>query len=203
VPVPLFRWIGKSWKAGTLRRRARRTADPNERAELLLDAAKLDELPSLWLEAAVALAQAGRLDQSAESWRRAIELKPVHIPAEAQVAALLPVFPLVAHPVLDGLTGGRRGFLDHRWKLERRGSFDGEERWRLEQELYGEMNDLLPALRYIALAVAHTSGAPGRLRIDCDRQERDTDSYLDIAQMGEVIITWDESRRITSVRVQE
>lgn len=203
MPVPLFRWVGTGWKAGRLRRRARRTADPNARAELLLEAAKLDGLPGVWLEAAVALAQAGRLDQSAESWRRAIEIKPVLVPAEAQIAALFPVFPRVAGQVLDGLTGDRRGFLDHFSKLERRGSADGEERWRLEQDRYGEMKELLPTLRYIALAVAHTAGAPGRLRIDCDRKERDSDTYLDIAQLGEVIIAWDENRAITSVRVQE
>lgn len=199
----LIRWIGASRKAGTLRRQARRTADPNQRAELLLDAAKLDDIPSLRLEAAVALAQAGRHEESAWSWRRAIELKPAHVPSGEQIGALLPVLPRVARAVLDGLASADRTLLDQRWKLERRGSFEGEERWHLLQERYDQMEHLLPTLRYIALAVAHSGGAPGRVRIDCDVYDPDPDSYLEIRQLGEVVISWDESRHITNVRVQE
>lgn len=154
------------------------------------------------LEAAVALARAGRHDESAASWRRAIQLNPVSIPGEEQVAALEPVFPQVAREVLDGLTHSGPRSKKH-WKLERRGSFDGEERWRLEQARHSTMDELLPTLRYIALVVAHTSAAPGHLRIDCDRPNDDSEAYLQIVQMGEAIITWDDQRRITDVRVKE
>src|SRR6185295_18377743 len=123
------------------------------------------------------------------------------IPDEAQAAALEPVFPRVAREVLDGLT--REGLRSKKhWKLVRRGSFDGEERWRLEQEKHDTMDELLPTLRYIALAIAHTAAAPGRLRIDCDRPNDDSEAYLSIVQMGEAIITWDDQRRITDVKVQ-
>lgn len=151
------------------------------------------------LEDAAALARAGRLAESAESWRRAIALDPLHVPTEAQLAALEPVMPQVAREVLDGLTrgSGRRD-----WKLERRGSFDGEERWRLMQAKHDEMEALLPALRYLALAIAHTAAAPGRLRVDCDCPNDDSEAYMEILQMGEAIIAWDESRRITEVRLQ-
>ncbi|HET7460252.1 MAG TPA: hypothetical protein VFJ82_03355 [Longimicrobium sp.] len=199
----LIRWIGDGRKAARLRRRARRSTDPNERAELLLDAAKLDDLPSARLEAAVALAQAGRYEESAWSWRRAIQLRPLLLPTPAQADALLPVLPGVARDVLDGLMSTDRKLLDQRWALERRGTFDGEERWRLLQERHWEMEHLVPTLRYIALAVAHTSGAPGRLRIDCDRYDPDPDSYLEIRQLGEAIVSWDEARRITQLRVRE
>ena len=198
----LIRWIGAGRKAATLRRQARRTADPNQRADLLLRAATLDDLPSLCLEAAAALAQVGRLDESAGCWRRALTLKPVLVPSAAQVEALLPVLPRMAREVLDGLADGHPGFLDFRWKLERRGSLDGEERWRLEQEKIDGMEQLLPTLRYIALLVAHTTGAPGRVRIDCDLYDNDTDSYQEIHALGEAIISWDGDRRITDVRVQ-
>lgn len=196
----LIRWIGG--KAGTLRRRARRTADPNQRAELLLEAAKLDDVPRLSLEAAVALAQAGRLEESAGCWRRALELEPVLVPADEQIEALQPVLPRIAGEVLDGLASADRTLLDQRWKLKRRGSFDGEERWHLLQERYDAMEHLLPTLRYIALAVAHTSGAPGRVRIDCDVYDPDPDSYLEIRQLGEAVLAWNEERRLTDVRVQ-
>ena len=162
---------------------------------------KLDDTPASRMEAAVALARAGRYDESAESWRRAIALDPRRIPDEAQVAALEPAFPHVAREVLNGLT--REGLRSRKhWKLVRRGSFEGEERWRLEQEKHDTMDGLLPALRYIALAVAHISAAPGRLRIDCDRPNDDSEAYLSIVQMGEAIVTWDSDRRITAVKVQ-
>ncbi|MFL5539473.1 MAG: hypothetical protein ACJ8J0_10800 [Longimicrobiaceae bacterium] len=162
---------------------------------------KLDDTPASRMGAAVALAQADRYDESAESWRRAIALDPRRIPDEAQAAALEPVFPRVAREVLDGLT--RDGVRSRKhWKLVRRGSFEGEERWRLEQEKHDTMDELLPTLRYIALAVAHTSAAPGRLRIDCDRPNDDGEAYLPIVQMGEAIVTWDESRRIGDVKAQ-
>jgi hypothetical protein len=51
--------------------------------------------------------------------------------------------------------------------------------------------------------IAHTSSAPGRLRIDCDRLNDDSEAYNPIIQMGEAVLTWDESRRIAGVRVQE
>jgi tetratricopeptide (TPR) repeat protein len=194
----LFPWLGS---AGRLRRRARNTRDASERAELLLRAAELDDTAGARLEAAVALAQAGRLAESAECWRRAIRLDPVRIPAEVQIAGLIPVLPQVASEVLDGLSRGNPRSRKH-WKLERRGSFDGEERWRLEQEAHDTMDALRPTLRYIALAVAHTSAAPGRLRIDCDCLTRDSEAYLPIEQLGEAVITWDEARRITDARVQ-
>ena len=126
----------------------------------------------------------------------------MRIPGEAQIAALVSVLPQVASEVLDGLSRGNPRSRKH-WKLERRDSFDGEERWRLEQEAHDTMDALLPALRYIALAVAHTSAAPGRLRIDCDCLTRDGEAYLPIEQMGEAIISWHEGRRVTGVRVQE
>ena len=163
---------------------------------------KLDDTPASRMAAAVALARAGRYDESAESWRRAITLDPRRIPDEAQAAALEPVFPRVAREVLDGLT--RDGVRSRKhWKLVRRGSFEGEERWRLEQERHSTMEELLPTLRYIALAVAHASAAPGRLRIDCDRPNDDSEAYLSIVQMGEAIITWDDQRRIIDMRVKE
>ena len=187
--------------AGRLRRRADGTANANARAELLLQATKLRDDPDLHLEAAAALAQAGRLAESAASWQRAIEQRPLLIPSEAQIDALLPVLPRVAQTVLDGLS--RESSQGRRCKLERRGSFDGEERWRLEQEEHDTMDALLPTLRYVALVVAHTSGAPGRLRIDCDRPNPDSEAYNPILQMGEAIITWGEDRRISGVKVQE
>jgi len=157
--------------------------------------------PKRRLAAAAQLAQAGRLDESAESWLAAVGQKPLLVPDEAQLAALGPVLPRVARRLLDGLT--RAPDRGKHWKLERRGSFDGEERWRLEQERHGTMDELLPTLRYVALVVAHTSAAPGRLRIDCDRPNPDSEAYLPIEQMGEAVITWDEDRRITGSRVQE
>lgn len=158
---------------------------------------KVDDTPASRMKAAVALAQAGRHDDAAEGWLRAVEQKPLLIPSEMQLAALQPVLPRVAQRLLDGLvrSSGKR------WKLERRGSFDGEERWRLEQERHSTMEELLPTLRYIALVVAHTSAAPGRLRIDCDRPNDDSEAYLPIMQMGEAIISWDDQRRITDVRL--
>jgi len=194
----LFPWLGG---AGRLRRRARSTRDANERAALLLRAAELDDTAGAHLEAAAALAQAGRLAESAACWRRAIRLDPLRMPGEAQIAALLPVLPQVASEVLGGLSRGNPRSRKH-WKLERRGSFDGEVRWRLEQEAFDTMAGLVPTLRYIALAVAHSSPAPGRLRIDCDCLTRDSEAYLPIEQLGEAVITWDETRRITNVRVQ-
>ncbi|MFL5382680.1 MAG: hypothetical protein ACJ8GN_09230 [Longimicrobiaceae bacterium] len=156
--------------------------------------------PKQRLAAAAQLAQAGRLDESAESWLAAVERKPLLVLDEAQLAALGPVLPRVARRLLDGLT--RAPDRGKPWKLERRGSFDGEERWRLEQERHGTMRELLPALRYLALLIAHTSGAPGRLRIDCDRPNPDSEAYLPIEQVGEAIITWDEACRITDVKVK-
>ena len=195
----LFRRIA----AGRLRRRARAAAaDANERAGLLLRAAELRDVPRLHLEAAVALAQAGRHAESAASWLRAIEQEPLLIPGDAQVAALQPVLPGVARALLDGLSREQPGGRRH-WKLERRGSFEGEERWRLEQEAHDTMDALLPTLRYVALAIAHTSAAPGRLRIDCDRPNPDSEAYNPILQMGEAVVAWDETRRITDMRVQE
>lgn len=198
---PIARLFHSLGSAGRLRHRAHDTRDATERAALLLRAAVLDDTPGGHLEAAVALAQADRLAESAESWRRAIQIDPVRIPDEAQVAALMPVMPQVAREVLDGLSRGNPGSRKH-WKLERRGSFDGEERWRLEQETFDTMDALLPTLRYIAAAVAHTSAAPGRLRIDCDCLTRDSEAYLPVEQLGEAVISWDEARRITDARVQ-
>ena len=191
-----FRWIG----ARKLRRQARATTDAGKRADLLSHVAELDDRPDSHLEAAVALARTGRHAESAAAWLRAIEREPLLVPGEAQVAALLPVLPRVARAVLDGLS--RPGSGRRRWRLERRGSFDGEERWRLEQEAHETMDALLPTLRYLAQAIVHTSGAPGRLRIDCDRPNDDSEAYNPIIQMGEAIITWDAERRITAVKVQ-
>ncbi|HEX8831680.1 MAG TPA: hypothetical protein VF705_10960 [Longimicrobium sp.] len=198
-----FRWIGNARAAGKLRHRAGKTAGATERAELLLAAARLGDTASAHLDAAVALAQAGRLDESAGSWHRAIELKPLLIPSEAQLDALAPVLPQVARDLLAGFLSHDRKRLEQHWKMERRGSFSGEERFRLEQERHDSLSDLLPALRYIALAVAHTTGAPGRLRIDCDRLNPDSEAYNPIVQMGEAIVTWNAERRITEVRLQE
>jgi hypothetical protein len=157
---------------------------------------------SAQIKVAVAAAQGGRLDAAAESWRRAVAMQPVLIPSEAEMAALAPVLPLVAREVLARLASadgtGKRG-----WKLERRGAFDGEERWKLLQERFDELPKLVPTLRFVAQAIAHTADAPGRVRFDCDRPERDTEAYLDVVQMGEVVISWDESRRITDVMVRE
>lgn len=198
----LIRWIGDGRRAGALRRQALGTEDVGRRAELLRAAVELDDLPSLCLEAAVALAQAGGLDESAECWIRALKVKPGPIPTDEQIDALHPVLPRAAREVLGRLEHGPDGFLDHRWMLERRGSFDGEERWRLEQEEIDEMERLAPTLRYVALLVAHTSAAPGRVRIDCDLYDRDTDSYQEIRQLGEAIMSWDENRRISGVQMQ-
>ena len=132
--------------------------------------------------------------------RLAVRIRAVAV--DAQVAALQPVFPGVARALLDGLSRERPSGRRH-WKLERRGSFEGEERWRLEQEAHDTIDALLPTLRYVALAIAHTSGAPGRLRIDCDRLNPDSEAYNPILQMGEAVLAWDEARRITGVRVQE
>lgn len=194
----LVRWLGEP---GRLRRRARRTADAHERASLLLRAATLSDDGVGHLEAAVALAEARRFEESAASWRRAIQLRPSMIPTETQLSALAPVLTQVAREVLDGLsrpTKSRR-----HWKLERRGSLDGEERWRIEQEVHWTFAELLPTLRFVASAVAHTTGAPGRLRIDCDRLERGGEDEDRLLQMGEAIFTWDETRQITGVRIHE
>ncbi|HSU17231.1 hypothetical protein [Longimicrobium sp.] len=198
-----FHWIGKGRAAGRLRRQARRAAEPADRVALLERAVALDDSASTWMELAVAAARCGRLGQAAESWRRAIAMQPVLIPPDAEMAALAPVLPLVAGDLLAAVSGGRRAFGDRRWKLERRGAFDGEERWKVEQERASEMKELLPALRFVAQAISHTAGAPGRVRFDCDRLERDSDAYNEIVQMGEVLIRWDESRRITGVDVRE
>ncbi|HKP74556.1 MAG TPA: hypothetical protein VJT67_03390 [Longimicrobiaceae bacterium] len=150
------------------------------------------------LAAAVQHAQAGRHGESAAAWLRALEQKPLLVPKPAQLAALEPVLPRIARAALDGLSVATK-----RWTLERRGSFDGEERWRLEQDRHWPMAELEPTLRYLALLIAHTSAAPGRLRIDCDRPNDDSEAYNPVIQMGEAIITWDESRRITDVRVED
>jgi hypothetical protein len=194
----LGRWLGEP---GRLRRRARGTADVHERASLLAQAAGLADDASIHLEAAVALAQAGRHTEAADSWRRAIQLRPLLIPDEAQLAALAPVLPQTMREVLDGLSRPQKS--KRHWKLERRGSFNGEERWRIEQEVHWTFAELLPILRYVASAVAHTADAPGRLRIDCDRLERGGESDDRLLQMGEVIFTWDATRQITGVRVHE
>jgi hypothetical protein len=150
------------------------------------------------LAAAAEHARAGRFDEATQSWVRAVELKPQLIPNDAQLAALEPALPRVARQVLDQLSVPTK-----HWKLERRGSLDGEERWRLEQDKHWTMAKLAPTLHYVALVIVHTSAAPGRLRIDCDRIDDDSEAYLPLQQMGEAVITWDEARRITDVRVQE
>jgi hypothetical protein len=149
------------------------------------------------LRAAAALAVAGRHDEAAARWRRAIDLHPVLVPDAAQLAALLPVLPRVAREVLDGLTRGEKG-----WTLERRGAFDGEERWRLMQDRHDPMEALLPTLRFLATAVAQVADAPGRLRVDCDRPNDDREAYMETLQMGEAVFGWDAHRRITDERVQ-
>lgn len=150
------------------------------------------------LATAVELARAGRHDEAAERWLRAVELQPSAIPSEAQLAALEPLLPRGAPRVLAALSVATK-----HWKLERRGSLDGEERWRLEQDRHWPMAELVPTLRYVALVIAHASAAPGCARIDCDRPNPDSEAYLPVEQIGEAVITWDESRRITDVRVQE
>ena len=199
----IFRWIGSGATAAKLRREARRTADPAERVTLLERAVALDDLPTARMELAVAAAQCGLLDTAAASWRRAVEMRPLLVPSDADLAALAPVLPLVAHDVLAAMTGDRRGFLEHHWKLERRGSFDGEERWKMEQEEQPTMRDLLPTLRLIASAVAHTAAAPGRVRIDCDLFVNDSDLYNPVSQMGEAIIAWDAERRLADITINE
>jgi hypothetical protein len=198
----LIRSFGNGRAAGKLLRQARRTAEPAECVALLERAVALDDVPSVRMELAVAEAQCGRLDAAAESWRRAVAMKPVLIPSEAEMAALTPVLPLVAREVLAGLASAD-GSGKRAWKLERRGAFDGEERWKLLQERFDELPELVPTLRFVAQAIAHTAGAPGRVRFDCDRPERDSEAYLDIVQMGEVVISWDESRHITDINVRE
>jgi hypothetical protein len=132
------------------------------------------------LRAAAALAAAGRHDEAAASWCRAIQLHPVLVPDAAQVTALLPVLPRVAREVLDGLARE-----DGCWRLERRGSLDGEESWRLVQARHDTMEALLPTLRFLAAAVAQVADAPGRLRVDCDRPNDDSEAYMEVLQMGE------------------
>jgi len=112
------------------------------------------------------------------------------------------VLPRVAQALLDGLSSGSQSRGTRHWRLERRGSFEGEERWRLEQEAHDTMDALLPTLRYVALLVAHTSGAPGRLRIDCDLLTRDSEAYDPIVQMGEATVACDGERRITDLKVR-
>ncbi|HEX6751875.1 MAG TPA: hypothetical protein VF092_31560 [Longimicrobium sp.] len=199
----VFRWIGGGATAAKLRRHARRTADPAERVTLLERSVALDDLPTTRMELAVAAARCGLLDTAAANWRRAVEMRPLLLPSEADLAALAPVLPLVAKDLLAAMTGGRKGFLEHHWKLERRGSFDGEERWKVEQEEQPTMRDLLPTLRLIALAVAHTAAAPGRVRIDCDLYVNDSDLYNPVSQMGEAIIAWDAERGLTDVAINE
>src|SRR5690349_1134359 len=97
------------------------------RVALLERAVALDDIPSARMELAVAAAQCGWLDRAAESWRRAVAMKPVIIPTEAELSSLGTVLPLVARDVLAAMTAGRAN--KPHWKLERRGSFDGEERW--------------------------------------------------------------------------
>jgi hypothetical protein len=194
----LAHWIGRP---GRLRRQARKTTDAAERASLLAQAAEGSTDAAVHMEAAAALAQAGRHADAAASWRRSLDLQPLRIPTDAQLAALEPVMPHVAQEVLDALVSPRK--TRRHWKMERRGTLDGEERWRMEQETHWTFGELMPTLRYIALAVAHTCGAPGRLRIDCDRLERGGDEDDRMVQMGEAIATWDGDRGITSVRVQE
>jgi len=195
----LIRWLGGR-AAAKLLRQARRTAEPADRVALLERAVALNDVPSTRMKLAVAAARCGRLDQAAESWRRAIAMKHVVVPSDEEMAALAPVLPLVARDVLAAMADGvsRR-----EWKLERRGAFDGEERWKLLQDAEDELPRLVPKLRFIAQAIAYTTEAPGRVRFDCDRRERDSDAYLDVAQMGEVVISWDESRCITAVDVRE
>jgi hypothetical protein len=144
------------------------------------------------LSAAAALAAAGRVQEAAESWRQALAGDPLHLPSEAQLAALEPVLPLIAIEVRDALLRASKG-----WTLQRRGCFDGEERWRLEQARHDSMEDLQPTLRFVALVIAHTSPAPGRLRIDCDWQNDDSEAYLALSQLGEALFTWDEARRVS------
>jgi len=150
------------------------------------------DTPKHHLAAAAAHARAGRLDEAAQSWIRAVELDPRHLPNGEQSAALKPVLPRAARQLLDQLS-----VPTNHWKLERRGNFDGEERWRLEQDKYSSMQELAWTLGYVAGVIAHTSAAPGRLRIDCDRPNDDSEAYLPIIQMGEIVFSWDETRRLT------
>jgi hypothetical protein len=189
-----FRWVGNPRAAAKLRRRARRTAEPAERVALLERAVALDDIPSARMELAVAAAQCGWLDEAAESWRRAVAMKPVIIPTTAELAALWPVLPLVARDLLRVMSG--TGAKKPHWKLERRGSFGGEERWKVEQESAWTMDELMPTLRFLAQVIAHTAAAPGHVRFDCDRLDRGGDSSDEIVQMGEAIIRWDEQRRL-------
>lgn len=198
----LVHWFGSAREARRLRKLARHAAEPAERVALLERAVALDDTPAARMELAVACARCGWLDRAAASWKRAVELKPVTLPSNEEVAALTPVLPLAAREVLAAMMDGRRSFGDRHWKLERRGTADGEERWRLEQESAWTMDELLPRLRFIALVIAHTAGAPGRVRIDCDRFETDSEAPSEIVQVGEAIVSWDEQRRITQVRVQ-
>lgn len=196
--IRLAHWIGRP---GRLRRQARNTTDAGERASLLSQAAEGSTDAAVHLEAAAALAQAGRHADAMASWRRCLHLQPLRVPTDAQLAALDAVMPQVAQEVLDTLVSPRK--TRRHWKMERRGTLDGEERWRMEQETHWTFAELMPTLRYIALAVAHTTAAPGRLRIDCDRLERGGDEDDRMLQMGEAIVTWDGDRRITNIRVQE
>jgi hypothetical protein len=198
----LLRWFGEAREAGRLRKRARQIAEPADRVALLERAVALDDSPSARMELAVACARCGRLDRAAASWRRAVEMKPVTLPSDEEVAALTAVLPLAARDVLEAMMHGRRTFGDSHWKLERRGALDGDERWKLEQKAGWTMEELLPKLRFVALLIAHTAEAPGRVRIDCDRLDTDSERSSDIVQVGEAIVSWDEHRRITQVRVQ-
>jgi hypothetical protein len=181
--------------ATTLARRARTSEDSAERAALLVQAAASHGTAERHLEAAAALAAAGRLAASAQSWRQALARDPLQLPSDAQLAALSPVLPLVAVEVRDALLRGTTG-----WTLQRRGCFAGEERWRLEQARHDSMDALLPTLRYLALVIAHTSPVPGRLRIDCDWQNDDSEAYLALSQLGEALFSWDEARRVSALR---
>ena len=195
-----YRWAVTLGAPTRLRRQARRAADPAAAAELFLRAVAIDDAPWGHFEAAAALARAGRLAEAAESWRRAVRQQPRLTPDAPLLAALMPVMPRIAPEVVEALVkgDGRRP----RWKLERRGAFDGEERWRLEQDSIDEMAELLPFLRYLAAAVAQTAAAPGRLRIDCDYLDR-TETGDELRQVGEAIFRWGEDRRPGEPTIQE
>jgi hypothetical protein len=187
--MSLLGWI----EAAGLSRRARQTADPVQRAELLVRAAAGHGTAARHLEAAVALAQAGRTAESAESWRKSIARDPLLIPDRTQLDALRSVVPTVAPEIVKALIHDRGARA--KWRLQRRGCFDGEERWRLEQAGQDTLDALLPTLRYLALLIAQISAAPGRLRLECDWQNDDDEAYLPITQLGEVLFAWDESRQ--------
>ena len=198
----LLRSFGDAREAGRLRKRARQTTEPADRVALLERAVALDDTSAARMDLAVACARCGWLDRAAASWKRAVEMKPATLPSDEEEAALTPVLPLAARDVLEAMMHGRRSLGDSHWKLERRGTRDGEERWKLEQKAGWTMEELLPKLRFVGLLIAHTAGAPGRVRIDCDRLDTDSERSSDIVQVGEAVISWDEHRRITQVRVQ-